>query len=511
MYVDRTKTYIGVVEDNEDPKKLGRCRIRVLDIFDEIPVEDIPWASSWKDLNGNEFNVPEKGKVVTVVFDQGNIYKPEYIFSDHYNVNLEKKLNSLSGSNYTSMKSITFDHKTQIYVNDDEGLMIDHKYNNLNILKDSINLNLKDNMSSLNLGDATAGQQAILGNHWMDWFDEFVDNLLGNQGGPFLGNMGSPVMPNPAFIEVLQKYKAIKDPILLSHHVNIVDNNKVSTVRNTKREDDPQVGDTWKATIRKNNISSKKPEDFKPVPGPKPEYVDTYTPPDTKGSPDNVPNSDSIPPKREPLSSTTSNPTIDKLVKFMKSKNYNVYDKVGILNIVGMRRKDDGKVTNIFDEDMYVFYKNENNNWELVQYTITTTPGYKPKTKNLPDKVAVLALGQYVDQYKLGFHQNNKNHKCLRNATSIVHRNDLSDQYNYDAITSKGAFGINIHTTIVGDKVIPSTNVYNWSEGCMVFKSANQFKQFIQLCENQESIAKKSTFTFTLCRKSEFDSFNIES
>src|ERR1035437_5707727 len=106
MYVDRTRTYVGIVEDNEDPKKLGRCKVRVLDLFDEIPVADIPFASPWKDLNGNEFNVPEKGKVVTVVFDQGNIYKPEYIYSDHYNVNLEKKLGSLSGKDYTSMKAL---------------------------------------------------------------------------------------------------------------------------------------------------------------------------------------------------------------------------------------------------------------------------------------------------------------------------------------------------------------------------------------------------------------------
>ena len=29
------KTYIGAVEDNKDPKKLGRCKVRVFDIFDE--------------------------------------------------------------------------------------------------------------------------------------------------------------------------------------------------------------------------------------------------------------------------------------------------------------------------------------------------------------------------------------------------------------------------------------------------------------------------------------------
>jgi hypothetical protein len=172
MKVEANKTYIGVVEDNNDPLKLGRARIRVLDVFDDINTEDIPFASPWKDLNGNQFNVPEKGKVLLVVFDSGDEHKPEFISADHYNVNLEKKLTSLSATDYVSMKSLIFDHKTQIYVNDKEGLKIDHKFNNINITDNTIDLNLKDNNRHVNIGDATAGQQAILGNHWMDWFDE---------------------------------------------------------------------------------------------------------------------------------------------------------------------------------------------------------------------------------------------------------------------------------------------------------------------------------------------------
>ena len=94
------KTYIGVVEDNNDPKKSGRCRIRVMDIFDgmnpdgtyQVKTEELPWSFPWKDLNGNAFNIPDIGKIVVVVFEEGNTDKPEYISADHYNVNLEKKL-----------------------------------------------------------------------------------------------------------------------------------------------------------------------------------------------------------------------------------------------------------------------------------------------------------------------------------------------------------------------------------------------------------------------------------
>ena len=501
--VEKNKTYIGIVEENIDPKKLGRLKVRVLDVFeDEIPTEDLPWATPWKDLNGNHFNVPEKGKVLIVVFEQGDINKPEFIFADHYNINLENKLQTLSDEDYASMKSLIFDHRTQIYVNEGEGLKIDHKYNNMNILESSINLNLKDNNRNVNIGDAAASQQAILGNHWMDWFDEFVDNLLGSMGGPFLGNIGAPVVPNPAFISVLQKYKALRDPVFLSHHVNIVDNNKVTTVKNEDREDEPQLGDNWQSTVKENELTTKTDENFKPVDGPKEEYDPSYVAPATDGSDDSVPRENT----NEPidLSSTESNEDLNKLVRFMESKGYKVYDEIGVLNIVGMRTKDDGSVTNKFDDKIVVFFKNSNGNWQLIDYQVTTTPGFKPKSKSLPNNVAILALGQYIDQYKLGLHQGRKDHKCLKYAKSVVHRNNKDGSYNYKARTEEGRFGINIHRSSSKGS---SENVYNWSEGCQVFKNINQFKQFITLCEKQVSIANKDTFTYTLVRKSEFDDF----
>ena len=43
--VEANKTYVGVVEDNSDPKRLGRVKVRVLDVFDNLKVEDIPQPS----------------------------------------------------------------------------------------------------------------------------------------------------------------------------------------------------------------------------------------------------------------------------------------------------------------------------------------------------------------------------------------------------------------------------------------------------------------------------------
>ena len=40
------------------------------------------------------------------------------------------------------------------------------------------------------------------------------------------------------------------------------------------------------------------------------------------------------------------------------------------------------------------------------------------------------------------------------------------------------------------------------------YDETHQFNQFIKLCERQKSEAKKDKFTYTLCRKSEFDEFS---
>lgn len=532
----KDSTYIGVVEDNQDPQKLGRVKVRVLNIFDNLSLADIPWANPWKDLNGNGFNIPDKGKIVIVVFDKGDKNRPEFIYSDHYNDNLESKLKSLSDSSYLSMKSLIFDHRTQIYVNDTEGLKIDYKYNNVNITENTIDINLKDNNRNLNLGDAQASQQAILGNHWMDWFDEFVDNLLGSKAGPFLGNLGAPVIPNPSFISCLMKYKALRDPVFLSHHVNIVDNNKVTTVAKTKREDKSQIGDSWSHTKKENDMTTTTDEDFKPVEGPKKQSDDSPPPAATASTPSATPDANTTaaapggtnstapstpeaakttpitesvsPPAAIPASSTESDPVLDKMIKFLKSKDYVVYDEPNILNIVAVRGKDDGTITNKFDDILYVFVKKDSGSWEMNNYEITTVPGFIPQSPTasesprLPKNVPILALGQYIDQLKMSQYLGDTEHKCLEFEQSICAINTSVDKYIYTSPTSTD---MKVFVKR-GNKLGSSETVNNFSpDGSQCFKSMSQWNQFLTLCDTQMNT--KQRFTYTLCRKSEFQSY----
>ena len=79
--------YIGDVEDNNDPKKLGRLRVRIA-IYEDIKTEQLPWCfPSLSTFLGNsrdsiDFGVPEIGSQVKVYFPTQDIYHPFYKGAD---------------------------------------------------------------------------------------------------------------------------------------------------------------------------------------------------------------------------------------------------------------------------------------------------------------------------------------------------------------------------------------------------------------------------------------------
>lgn len=81
-YSNNIKFYVGIVEDNNDPEKLGRCKIRVPSVYGtDISVTDIPWAIPDQTFIGSmvgSFVVPPIGSVVHVYFKDGVIYAPHY-------------------------------------------------------------------------------------------------------------------------------------------------------------------------------------------------------------------------------------------------------------------------------------------------------------------------------------------------------------------------------------------------------------------------------------------------
>lgn len=227
--------FIGVVEDVDDPKRMGRVKVRVdrlhgrVDDSPNIPTEDLPWAMPTIDRGGYTFSIPSVGKVVRLSFTSGDFYKPVYKDATHYNYNLQEKLQSLPEENYREFYTNNFDDKHQYYHDKDEGVVFDYVKSRFNIdPQGNMTMHLRDNSSKAFLGSPDASEPAILGNHWMEWFDDLVQNLMGAKGGPYLGNFGAPVIPNPGMLEVLNKYLAIR-PTFLSDHVFIVDDQRVKT------------------------------------------------------------------------------------------------------------------------------------------------------------------------------------------------------------------------------------------------------------------------------------------
>ena len=88
--------YRGVIENNNDPDMLGRCKIRVWGIHDElkdeakaegIPTEKLPWSEPCLGLmegsvsGAGLFSVPLQGSHVFLFFEGGNWQSPRYFAS----------------------------------------------------------------------------------------------------------------------------------------------------------------------------------------------------------------------------------------------------------------------------------------------------------------------------------------------------------------------------------------------------------------------------------------------
>lgn len=75
-------SYLGCVEDNNDPEKMGRLKVRI-SVFSELPTEDLPWAYPMLGSHGNSaeyggLNVPEVGSQVRVSFPSKDLTAPYY-------------------------------------------------------------------------------------------------------------------------------------------------------------------------------------------------------------------------------------------------------------------------------------------------------------------------------------------------------------------------------------------------------------------------------------------------
>lgn len=121
----RDTHWLGEVIDNVDPLKMGRCKVKVLGKYDNLPDDAIPWATPMNRNAVGSHHVPRIGDIVSARFDNGNLYHPEYWF--HIEQNLDLKEDILDGEdNAENVISLVYDaeRNVRIYHSEKDGLVI---------------------------------------------------------------------------------------------------------------------------------------------------------------------------------------------------------------------------------------------------------------------------------------------------------------------------------------------------------------------------------------------------
>lgn len=153
---ESTQIYRGIIVDNKDPEYTGYCKIRVYGKYDMLDDEDLPWAkpktnSTFGGNNGSGFiSIPKIDTEVEVIFNNGDIYKPEYKSIIHINKDLIETIKE----SYENAHSILYDsdQDLKMYYTEKDGFLIYLDGSYINIKTDnSIVIEHKETQSILEL------------------------------------------------------------------------------------------------------------------------------------------------------------------------------------------------------------------------------------------------------------------------------------------------------------------------------------------------------------------------
>lgn len=153
----RSRIWLGPVVDNNDPEQLGRCRIRVYTLFDDLADDQVPWAFP---VTNNSFaggaggfgsiSIPKIGAIVRVQFSEGNLYSPEYYGIQTINRAMQADISET----YLNSHVLAYDEDEQmkVYYTPGVGLELFHKDSHITINPDSsITIEHADSQSIIEL------------------------------------------------------------------------------------------------------------------------------------------------------------------------------------------------------------------------------------------------------------------------------------------------------------------------------------------------------------------------
>jgi hypothetical protein len=185
---------------------------------------------------------------------------------------------------------------------------------------------------------------------------------------------------------------------------------------------------------------------------------------------------------------------LSRIKTILKEYGFVLYTKPYQLNIVGLRSP--ATDSNSFDDEIHVFYMKPDGKWNYHIFPATTDPGtFWLNNPSYPQGTAILAQGQNLDAYAIGKHRGIYEALVQIKPVTVIRDYDRDALLDFNnGINQTGNFGINIHRA----ESSGSTNfIDRYSAGCQVFKNADDFYAFIQLCKYHARLYGNS-FSYTL-------------
>jgi hypothetical protein len=185
---------------------------------------------------------------------------------------------------------------------------------------------------------------------------------------------------------------------------------------------------------------------------------------------------------------------LSRIKEMLTEFGFTLYTKPYQLNIVGLRSK--YVDSNRFDDEIHVFYTKEDGKWNYHIFPATTDPGtFWLNNPMYPQGTAILAQGQNKDAYAIGLHNGKYEALVQVKPVTVIRDYDRDAFLDFDnGVKETGNFGINIHRA---ESAGSTAYVDRYSAGCQVFKDADDFYAFIQLCKHHAKLYGNS-FSYTL-------------
>lgn len=175
------KQFIGIIKKNDDPLFLGRCKIMIPGLFDNINDDDLPWCYPQQSnvfagkAGYGSFSYPKKDTIVRVKFHNGDLMSPEYSIIE----NINEKMQGEIKESYENAQVVVYDEDEDLKIiyTKSKGLFIWLKMTYINITPDGKDIVEYSPHHYIDCPDVQVGHEASHPDTKCDKLFELLSNL----------------------------------------------------------------------------------------------------------------------------------------------------------------------------------------------------------------------------------------------------------------------------------------------------------------------------------------------